>query len=272
MSFNFSKWTGLGNDFVLIEPGEFFDLTSGEALENKVIEICDRRFGIGADGVVIVTPLPQRNGISKGIDFEMRIFNADGSEAAMCGNATRCVAKFIQSRGLSQENTFFLHTKSGLVKPTILSDGNVCVNMGLPRSFLGTIKLTADTFDFTGETVSMGNPHTVIFVDDIKKIELEKWGAILEVNRIFPDRSNIEFAQVINRNTICMRVWERGCGVTMACGTGSCATLVAAQRTGRVGVEADIILDGGTLHIKHEEGGSIFMTGPAKECFKGTYE
>ena len=118
----------------------------------------------------------------------------------------------------------------------------------------------------------MGNPHTVIFVDDIKKIELEKWGAILEVNSVFPDRSNIEFAQVINRNTICMRVWERGCGVTMACGTGSCATLVAAQRTGRVGVEADIILDGGTLHIKHEEGGPVFMTGPAKECFKGTYE
>jgi diaminopimelate epimerase len=134
---------------------------------------------------------------------------------------------------------------------------------------LGTIKLTADTFDFTGVTVSMGNPHTVIFVDDIEKIQLENWGSILEVDKIFPDRCNIEFAQVINENTIRMRVWERGCGVTMACGTGSCATLVAAQRTGRIGLEADVVLDGGTLHIKHEEGGPVFMTGPAKEVFKG---
>jgi diaminopimelate epimerase len=269
MSLKFSKWTGLGNDFVLVEPGESFDMTPGASLEQRVIELCDRRFGIGADGVVVVTPLNEN---VKGNEFEMRIFNADGSEAAMCGNATRCVAKFIQSRGLSNESTFFLHTKSGLVKPSVLPDGRVCVNMGLPRDFLGTIKLTADTFDFTGETVSMGNPHTVIFVDDIEKIQLEKWGSILEVDKIFPDRCNIEFAQVVDKNTIRMRVWERGCGVTMACGTGSCATLVAAQRTGRIGVEADIVLDGGTLHIKHEDGGPVFMTGPAKEVFKGVID
>ena len=255
MSLKFSKWTGLGNDFVLVEPGESFDMTPGTSLEQRVVELCDRRFGIGADGVVVVTPLNEN---VKGNEFEMRIFNADGSEAAMCGNATRCVAKFIQSRGLSNESTFFLHTKS--------------VNMGLPRDFLGTIKLTADTFDFTGETVSMGNPHTVIFVDDIEKIQLEKWGSILEVDKIFPDRCNIEFAQVVDKNTIRMRVWERGCGVTMACGTGSCATLVAAQRIGRIGVEADIVLDGGTLHIKHEDGGPVFMTGPAKEVFKGVID
>ena len=267
MSLKFSKWTGLGNDFVLVEPGESFDLTPGAALEKRVIDLCDRRFGIGADGVVIVTPVNVANN-----EFEMRIFNADGSEAAMCGNATRCVAKFIQSRGLSQASEFSLHTKSGIVKPSVLTDGRVCVNMGLPRDFLGSIKLTADTFDFTGETVSMGNPHTVIFVDDIEKIQLEKWGAILEVDKIFPDRCNIEFAQIVNDRTIRMRVWERGCGVTMACGTGSCATLVAAQRTGRIGLEADVVLDGGTLHIKHEDGGPVFMTGPAKEVFKGEIE
>ena len=267
MSLKFSKWTGLGNDFVLVEPGESFDMTPGKALEQRVIELCDRRFGIGADGVVVVTPVNVESN-----EFEMRIFNADGSEAAMCGNATRCVAKFIQSRGLSQASEFSLHTKSGLVKPSVLPDGRVCVNMGLPRDFLGTIKLTADTFDFTGETVSMGNPHTVIFVDDIEKIQLEKWGSILEVDKIFQDRCNIEFAQVIDEKTIRMRVWERGCGVTMACGTGSCATLVAAQRTGRIGLEADVVLDGGTLHIKHEEGGPVFMTGPAKEVFKGFIE
>ena len=294
MPINFSKWTGLGNDFVLYEPGQTPEY--GAAFTERVIKLCDRRFGIGADGVVIVTPMdkdgclvlgdtgvgasvgPASKSVPNGVDFEMRIFNADGSEAAMCGNATRCVAKFICSRGLAKDDStkvFNLHTKSGLVKPALLDDGRVCVDMGLPRNFLGSIKLTADSFDFTAETVSMGNPHAVIFVDDIEKIQLEKWGSILEVDKQFPDRCNIEFAQVIPAagaapTQIRMRVWERGCGVTMACGTGSCATLVAAQRTGRVGVEADIILDGGVLHIKHEEGGPVLMTGPAEEVFRGT--
>ncbi|WP_407458418.1 diaminopimelate epimerase [Fibrobacter sp.] len=289
MPINFSKWTGLGNDFVLYEPGQTPEY--GAAFTERVIKLCDRRFGIGADGVVIVTPMdkdgclvlgdtgvgasvgPAAKSVPNGVDFEMRIFNADGSEAAMCGNATRCVAKYIRSRGLAKNDStkvFNLHTKSGLVKPALLDDGRVCVDMGLPRNFLGSIKLTADSFDFTAETVSMGNPHAVIFVDDIEKIQLEKWGSILEVDKQFPDRCNIEFAQVVTPTQIRMRVWERGCGVTMACGTGSCATLVAAQRTGRVGVEADIILDGGVLHIKHEEGGPVLMTGPAEEVFKGT--
>lgn len=296
MSLNFSKWTGLGNDFVLYEPGQTPEY--GAAFTERVIKLCDRRFGIGADGVVIVTPMdndgclvlgdtgvgagvgPAAKSVPNGVDFEMRIFNADGSEAAMCGNATRCVAKYIRSRGLAKDvdtKVFNLHTKSGLVKPALLDDGRVCVDMGLPRNFLGSIKLTADSFDFTAETVSMGNPHAVIFVDDIEKIQLEKWGSILEVDKQFPDRCNIEFAQVIPAagaapTQIRMRVWERGCGVTMACGTGSCATLVAAQRTGRVGVEADVILDGGVLHIKHEEGGPVLMTGPAEEVFRGAIE
>lgn len=288
MPINFSKWTGLGNDFVLYEPGQTPEY--GAAFTERVIKLCDRRFGIGADGVVIVTPMdkdgclvlggtgvgasvgPASKSVPNGVDFEMRIFNADGSEAAMCGNATRCVAKYIRSRGLAKDDStkfFNLHTKSGLVKPALLDDGRVCVDMGLPRNFLGSIKLTADSFDFTAETVSMGNPHAVIFVDDIEKIQLEKWGSILEVDKQFPDRCNIEFAQVVTPTQIRMRVWERGCGVTMACGTGSCATLVAAQRTGRVGVEADIVLDGGVLHIKHEEGGPVLMTGPAEEVFRG---
>lgn len=291
MSLNFSKWTGLGNDFVLYEPGQTPEY--GAAFTERVIKLCDRRFGIGADGVVIVTPMdndgclvlgdtgvgagvgPAAKSVPNGVDFEMRIFNADGSEAAMCGNATRCVAKYIRSRGLAKDDStkvFNLHTKSGLVKPALLDDGRVCVDMGLPRNFLGSIKLTADSFDFTAETVSMGNPHAVIFVDDIEKIQLEKWGSILEIDSQFPDRCNIEFAQVVTPTQIRMRVWERGCGVTMACGTGSCATLVAAQRTGRVGVEADVVLDGGVLHIKHEEGGPVLMTGPAEEVFRGVIE
>ena len=289
MFIKFSKWTGLGNDFILLEPGQ--KVYYGAEFEQSVIKLCDRRFGIGADGVVIVTPMdndgclvldgigsgvgPASKAVANGIDFEMRIFNADGSEAAMCGNATRCVAKYIRSRGLAkteEASVFNLHTKSGLVKPTLLDDGRVCVDMGNPRNFLGSIKLTADNFDFTAETVSMGNPHAVIFVDDIEKIQLENWGRILECDKQFPDRCNIEFAQVVTPTQIRMRVWERGCGVTMACGTGSCATLVAAQRTGRVGVEADVVLDGGVLHIKHEEDGPVLMTGPAQEVFRGTID
>ncbi|WP_366979160.1 diaminopimelate epimerase [uncultured Fibrobacter sp.] len=287
MSMKFSKWTGLGNDFVLVEPGQPVDF--GAAFEREVVRLCDRRFGIGADGVVVVTPMdsegclvldgiatgPASKSVANGIDFEMRIFNADGSEAAMCGNATRCVAKFIHSRGLAEsaaQKVFNLHTKSGLVRPELLDDGRVCVDMGEPRHFLGTIKLTADCFDFTGETVSMGNPHSVIFVDDIEKVQLEKWGSVLEVDSQFPDRCNIEFAQVVTPTQIRMRVWERGCGVTLACGTGSCATLVAARRTGRVGDEADIVLDGGVLHIKYNDNDHILMTGPAEEVFKGEIE
>ncbi|WP_290951772.1 diaminopimelate epimerase [Fibrobacter sp.] len=302
MFIKFSKWTGLGNDFILLEPGQNLnngtDAGAGFGTEftQRVIKLCDRRFGIGADGVVIVTPMdsegclvmdgvasgagPASKSQANGTDFEMRIFNADGSEAAMCGNATRCVAKYIRSRGLAKSpdtKVFNLHTKSGLVKPALLDDGRVCVDMGDPRNFLGTIKLTADSYDFTAETVSMGNPHAVIFVDDIEKIQLENWGRVLECDKQFPDRCNIEFAQVLpsgqgTPTQIRMRVWERGCGVTMACGTGSCATLVAAQRTGRVGVEADIILDGGTLHIKHENDGPVLMTGPAQEVFQGEIE
>ncbi len=302
MFIKFSKWTGLGNDFILLEPGQNLnngtDAGAGFGTEftQRVIKLCDRRFGIGADGVVIVTPMdsegclvmdgvasgagPASKSQANGTDFEMRIFNADGSEAAMCGNATRCVAKYIRSRGLAKSpdtKVFNLHTKSGLVKPALLDDDRVCVDMGDPRNFLGTIKLTADSYDFTAETVSMGNPHAVIFVDDIEKIQLENWGRVLECDKQFPDRCNIEFAQVLpsgqgTPTQIRMRVWERGCGVTMACGTGSCATLVAAQRTGRVGVEADIILDGGTLHIKHENDGPVLMTGPAQEVFRGTID
>ena len=302
MFIKFSKWTGLGNDFILLEPGQNLnngtDAGAGFGTEftQRVIKLCDRRFGIGADGVVIVTPMdsegclvmdgvasgagPASKSQANGTDFEMRIFNADGSEAAMCGNATRCVAKYIRSRGLAKSpdtKVFNLHTKSGLVKPALLDDDRVCVDMGDPRNFLGTIKLTADSYDFTAETVSMGNPHAVIFVDDIEKIQLENWGRVLECDKQFPDRCNIEFAQVLpsgqgTPTQIRMRVWERGCGVTMACGTGSCATLVAAQRTGRVGVEADIILDGGTLHIKHENDGPVLMTGPAQEVFQGEIE
>ena len=251
----FSKWTGLGNDFIFPEPGE-------PVVISAVPRLCDRRFGIGGDGVVIIRPLG-------GTDFEMRIYNSDGSEAAMCGNATRCAAEFIVSRGLGQGPRFHLHTLSGIVSPEILPDGRVRVDMGRPREFLGEQTLTADTRTFAATTVSMGNPHAVIFTEDVAAVPLADWGPQLEHAAVFPDRCNIEFAQILAPDRIRMRVWERGCGITSACGTGSCATLVAAQKRGLCGEAADLVLDGGILHIAHSPGGSVFMTGPAVELFTG---
>ena len=254
----FSKWTGLGNDFIFPEPGTPFD-------PRAAIRWCDRRFGIGADGVVWIRPLG-------GADFEMRIVNADGSEAAMCGNATRCAAKFILARKPGSGRRFRLHTLSGVVEPEILDNGQVRVDMGPPRPFLGTVTLRAGGRDLAAVTLSMGNPHAVIFTEDVAAVPLETWGPRLEHDAHFPDRCNIEFAQVLAPDRIRMRVWERGCGITAACGTGSCATLVAAQERGLCGAAADIVLDGGTLRIEHAAGGSVFMTGPAQEIFEGEIE
>ena len=248
----FSKWSGLGNDFVIVESEKNVD----------AVRWCDRRMGIGADGVVIVTPLG-------GDDFKMRIINSDGSEAAMCGNASRCVAKYILSHNLGTGGKFALHTLSGIVHTEVHDDGTVTVDMGGPRPFLGSVWLMAEGRKFAAETVSMGNPHAVIFVDDVSAVPLEKWGPILEHDKQFPDRCNIEFAQMLAPDRIRMRVWERGCGVTAACGTGSCATLVAAQRCRNAAAQAKIILDGGELTIRHENYGHVFMTGRADEIFQG---
>ena len=251
----FSKWSGLGNDFVFPEPGE-------RVSPAAVPHLCDRRNGIGGDGVILITPLG-------GADFEMKIYNADGSEAAMCGNATRCAAKYILSRGLAGGKVFHLHTLSGIVSPELLDDGRVRVDMGAPREFLGNIVLAAEGRRFDAVTVSLGNPHAVIFTDDVSAVPLEKWGPVLEHDAQFPDRCNIEFAQILGPGKIRMRVWERGCGITSACGTGSCAALVAAQKKALCGDAADIVLDGGVLHIGHKAGQPVFMTGPALEIFTG---
>lgn len=254
----FSKWSGLGNDFIFPEPGE-------RVVPAAVPRLCDRRFGIGGDGVIMILPLGDGT-------FEMKIYNSDGSEAAMCGNATRCAAKYIVSRGLGSGTVFHLHTLSGVVSPELLADGRVRVDMGPAREFLGDIALKAGETVFAAVTVSMGNPHAVIFTEDVSAVPLEKYGPVLEHDAQFPDRCNIEFAQILAPDRIRMRVWERGCGVTAACGTGSCATLVAAQKRGLCGDEADLVLDGGILHIEHRPGQAVHMTGPAREIFHGVIE
>ena len=281
MQFKFEKWNGLGNDFVIVNGAE-------EVIENyssAAAEVCDRHFGIGADGLVILLPCDE-----EGIDFEMRIFNSDGSEAEMCGNATRCIAKYIAANQLSDKKELHILTKAGIIIPALvdMSDGSigVRVNMGKPRLIPSEIPVISETEEmivaepitagedtFRMTTVSMGNPHCVIFVDDIAKIALSEVGPKLETHERFPRKINVEFAEVLNRKQIRMRGWERGAGITLACGTGSCATIVAAVLNEKTERQAEIILDGGTLHLEWaEKDGNVYMTGPATKVCAGIYE
>ena len=205
----------------------------------------------------------------------MRIFNADGSEAMMCGNASRCIGKYLFEYGLTSRTAITLDTLSG-IKILKLNVENetvtaVTVDMGEP-SEIGIIDFS-DTYSYVSTKVSMGNPHLVTFVEDINGIDLQKIGPELENNPLFPDRTNVEFAQVLDDHKIRMRVWERGSGITQACGTGACATAVAAVIRGKAGRKSDIIMDGGTLTIEWDEKTNhVFMTGPATKIFDGTIE
>lgn len=267
-----SKWHGLGNDFILTElpKSSTFDVRGIAA------RLCDRHFGVGADGVVTIRHL-------SGNAFEMRIYNADGSEPEMCGNATRCVGVYIKRRMLAHGNDFELHTKGGIVRPKVLENGTVRVDMGEPRLRRGEIPVTGDPDsearevklhvggrEFTAFCISMGNPHAVIFVPDIRTVELETWGPQLECDPQFPRRINVEFAEVRGPQMVRMRVWERGCGVTLACGTGSCATAVAGRLSGRTDSRVTVLLDGGELQVEYSEvDNHVYMTGPAVEVFRG---
>lgn len=271
---NFSKWQGLGNDFVvvIVEPRGEMDL-SGVAER-----VCDRHFGIGADGLVTVRP-------RGGNEFDMRIFNSDGSEAEMCGNVTRCVALHIRKYKLSDAGEILLYTKAGKIKVWVKEDGFVRVDMGIPSLHREAIPMTGNPGDraidvevdvngqsFRGTAVSMGNPHFVVFVPHMTDVPVEESGALLETAHFFPKKANIEFAEVLDAGTIRMRVWERGCGVTMACGTGACATALSGYLTGRTGNKVRVLLDGGELEIEYDESsGHLYMTGPAREVFHGTY-
>lgn len=267
-----SKWHGLGNDFILTELSK----SSSFDIRGAVERLCDRHFGVGADGVVTIRHL-------SGNAFEMRIYNADGTEPEMCGNATRCVGLYIKRRMLARGDEFELRTKGGIVRPKVLENGTVRVDMGEPRLLRGEIpvagnpaeqarevKLRADGRDFTAFCVSMGNPHAVIFVPDIEAVELEKWGPVLECDPQFPKKINVEFVEVRSSGMVRMRVWERGCGITMACGTGSCATAVAGHLSGRTGSCVTVLLDGGELLVEHSAADNhVYMTGPAVEVFRG---
>ena len=276
----FSKYQGLGNDFILLE-GRSGQLSAAicEPDPAWVRRLCDRRFGIGADGIILALP-PLAAG-----ELRMRIFNADGSEAEMCGNGIRCLARFLaDSDGDGAGRTWRIETAAGMIIPTLLADGQIQVDMGRPclqpeqvptTLPMGAAGLPQGEVELDGRRLAlaaagMGNPHVVVPVDDLEQIPLERWGAVLEVDPLFPAKTNVHFLQVLSPSRLQIRVWERGAGPTLACGTGACATLVAAHLLGFAKSTAEVLLPGGPLTISWPaRSGSILMTGPAEAVFDG---
>ena len=273
-----TKMQGLGNDYIYI------DCTKTEVREPEVLarRISDRHFGVGSDGLVLILPC-------KEADFQMRMFNADGSESEMCGNASRCVAKYIHDRGLSDQEEIRLMTGAGLILLKLnVKDGiteSVRVDMGepvlegkkIPVSVDGNpvvgAAIQAKGQEFRMTCVSMGNPHAVIFVDDADSFDVHGVGAEIETNPLFPRRTNVEFVTVKDRTHLRMRVWERGSGETMACGTGACATLVASVLNGLCDRKATLALNGGPLTVEWDpETNHVFQEGPAEFVFDCEYE
>ena len=268
----FEKWQGCGNDFILIDrPSDAID-------EPEQIKwLCDRHFGIGADGVIYVLS-------STKAATRMRIFNADGTEAEMCGNGLRCFARYLLSGDkFFSDDDLTVETGAGILTVSMKYD-LITVDMGepifnadkIPVSGFGSQKLVAEPIEVDGMTykmtcVSMGNPHCVIFVNDINKIDLEHIGPKFETHKFFPRKTNTEFVQVVGKNKLRMRVWERGSGITLACGTGACATAVAANLNDLAGRQSTVILDGGELNIDWRENNHIFMTGAAEKVYAGEF-
>ena len=274
----FTKMHGLGNDYIYVNAFEETVDNPGEVAR----AISDRHFGVGSDGLVLIAP-------SSAADFQMLMYNADGSQGDMCGNASRCVAKYVYDRGLTDKTVVTLETLAGVkTLHMTVEDGRVetvRVDMGEPivacesvPCLLGTgevkrAKITALDRTFEITPVNTGNPHGVIFLEEpVEAFDLAKYGPALECHPMFPKKANIEFVNVLSRDRLRMRVWERGSGVTLACGTGSCASLVAAHINGLCGRKATIVLDGGELVDEwDEETGHVFMTGPATDVFDGEY-
>ena len=270
----FTKMQGLGNDYIYVNVMEC-PISNPEQFS---IRWSDRRKGIGSDGLIMI-------GKSAIADFSMRIFNADGSEARMCGNGARCVGKYLHDKGLTSKTEIKLDTLSGIkiLNLHLGADGKVdtvTVNMGkgLPLKVNhgdGTLvgeKLNVGEGPTVCSAIDMGNPHLVMFVKDAEKAHVSEVGPFMEHNAMFPDRANIEFAQVLDRKHIRMRVWERGSGITFACGTGACATAVASAMQGYTDADGcDVIMDGGTLNVKwNPDTKEVLMTGPAEFVFEGT--
>lgn len=274
----FTKMHGCGNDYIYVNCLEEVVEDPGKT----AVYVSDRHFGIGSDGLILICP-------SKAADFRMRMFNADGSEGEMCGNGIRCVAKYVYDHKLTEKTRISIETKGGIKDLDLTVEGGkvslVKVNMGAP--VLETAKIpvvfegekcinepiTVDGETYRMTAVSMGNPHAVVFVEDTENLPLQEIGPKFEHHAMFPNRINTEFVQVLNRKEVNMRVWERGSGETLACGTGTCATVTACVLNGMTDHEITVHLLGGDLFLNYdEENGVVWMTGPASEICHGEIE
>lgn len=281
MKLRFTKMQGAGNDFVVIDGlARPFELSAGQ-----IRRLADRHFGVGADQVLVVEA-PR----TAGVDFRYRIFNADGAEVEQCGNGARCFVRFVRDRGLTDKRSIRVETLGGVIEPCEVGDGRVRVDMGMPRFELSDIP-----FDATGleakaagadrlwpieiglehrwvSVVSMGNPHAVQWVDDVETAPVTGEGPLVEGHRRFPRRANAGFAQRVSAGEIRLRVFERGAGETLACGSGACAAVVAGIRQGRLNGPVQVHMRGGRLEIDWDGAGSVWMTGPAETVFEGEIE
>ncbi len=269
----FSKWHGLGNDYIILAAaGLPFELTSA-----RVVAVCDRHYGIGSDGILFWSGNEEEG-------FYLQIHNPDGSRGEVSGNGLRMFGKYLYRKGFSKNAAMTVNTDAGIVKPAVLSDGQVRVSMG--RACLGGknivgyegaagrneavgvhLEAAGEEFEFT--FVDVGNPHCVIEADDLESIELERLGPVLERHDLFPNRVNVEFMKVTGPAEVSMRVWERGVGETSACGSGACAVAVTARRLRGMASPVTVHLAGGDLQIEVEDEMEIYMTGPAEEVFTG---
>ena len=274
----FTKMEGLGNDYVYVNCFK----ETVEDPKSIAIKVSDRHFGLGSDGLILIKP-------SEVADFRMDMYNADGSQSEMCGNGIRCVAKYVYDYGLTDKTSISVETLAGIKYLDLkIEDGKavmITVNMGSPELIAERVPVKSDKEKVIDEPIlvdgqeyrmtciSMGNPHCIVFVEDTKNFPLEEVGPLFESHEVFPNRVNAEFVQILDRKTVNMRVWERGSGETLACGTGTCATVVASCLNGHTEDEVTVHLLGGDLFIKWDrEGNLVYMTGPAKVVFDGEIE
>ena len=273
---NFTKMQGLGNDFIIIDYDEYKKINKSPS--QIALELCDRHFSIGADGLIIVNPNTSQT------DIGWIFYNSDGSIAQMCGNGIRCFAKYVYSKRLVNKKEFSVETKAGVIIPKILDDGRVRVNMNkpilepakIPVNVQNNLNFEVKVSDktFTANAISMGNPHCIIITDkDTKELAL-KYGREIETHKLFPEKTNVEFIKILSEDEINLDVWERGCGITLACGTGACASVTAAILNGLCCGKVKVNLPGGQLLIEWEGSQNdvnhnIYMSGPAQLSFLG---
>lgn len=272
----FTKMNGLGNDFVILDYDEY--KKANIPADKLALKLCNRNFSIGADGLIIVNPNTDK------ADISWIFYNSDGSIAQMCGNGMRCFSRYVYDKKIINKKEFSVETKAGIIVPKIISENEVCVNMGIPilepnkipcktKTNLN-IPYTLNNKDFLLNTVSMGNPHCVIFVEKDSKELAYKYGSIIENDKLFPEKTNVEFVEILSKDEVIINVWERGCGITSACGTGACATVVAGILNGYLNNCVKANLPGGELKIEWKGSSddikhSVFMTGRADYSFFG---